>query len=185
MSSVLVRSTLIATSRHGLFKQGHEERYVASLGADGEARMREATMVTQWLDIDVALEHYRTADALKLSVAEMHRVGNVVGARLEGALWGSFARLARSGGLTPWTVLHRLDRIWGRMYQGDAIEVTKAGPKDAIIDVSGNPLADVGYWRVALVGLMQGATELFARSAYVTVEAQDAPGTARYRVAWA
>lgn len=185
MSSVLVRSTLIATSRHGLFKLGHEERYVAVLGAEREARMREVTMAAQWLDIEVALDHYRAADALGLSVIEMHRVGNVVGERLEGALWGSFARIARSGGLTPWTVLQRLDRIWGRMYKGDTITVTKAGPKDAIIDIGGNALADVDYWRVALVGLMRGATELFSRSAYVTLEAQTAPKTAQYRVAWA
>ncbi len=183
--SLTVRSTLLASSREGLFKLGHEARYLEALGDDGESRLREATMASQWLPVALAAAHYGAADALRLPPAEMQKVGNVVGQRLEGALWGSFARLARSTGITPWSVLDWLDGIWGRMYRGDSIAVTRVGPKDAHITIEGNALANIGYWRGALVGLMKGATELFAQTAYVKLEPQDRPGSAVYGIAWA
>ena len=70
------------------------------------------------------------------------------------------------------------------MYDGDRVEVTQAGPKDAVIHIRDNPLCDILYWRVALSGLMKGTTEIFARSAFVKVRAEG-PGHARFDVAWA
>jgi len=182
--SVKVRSTLLASSRRGLFDLGHREAYVEALGDEGEILVGEAAMVAQWVDLEVALRHYRAADSLGLSESEMVEAGNAVGARVEGALWGTVARAARRVGFSPWPILSRLDRVWGRMYRGDAITVRQVGPKDARIEVSDNPLADVRYWRVALTGLMQGATLIFARSAHVRV-AQQRAGQAAFDVSWA
>lgn len=182
--SVRIRSTLIASSRAGLFKLGHREAYEAALGPGAAAHLRDASMIAQWLPMDDAVSHYGAADAIGLSDSQMLEVGDVVGARLEGALWGSVARTARRAGFTPWTTLRRLDRIWGRMYDGDRVEVTQAGPKDAVIHIRDNPLCDILYWRVALSGLMKGTTEIFARSAFVNVRAEG-PGHARFDVAWA
>lgn len=180
-----VRSTLLASSRHGLEERGHLATYLQRLGSARDERLREATMVTQWLSVDLATAHYAAADALELSEAELREVGNVVGARLEGSLLGSLARLARTSGVTPWTVLQRLERVWGRMYQGGSVAVFELAPKDAVIEVRRNPLADLRYWRVALCGLMRGSTEIFARSAHVSVEPQKLPGAARYHISWA
>ncbi len=118
-----VKSTLVASSRQGLFDRGHRDAYERALGPDGARLIADAVMGNQWLPIEIARRHYLAADAVGLSPDEMHAVGNVVGARLEGALMGSLARLARAGGLTPWTPLGRLDQLWFRMYEGGSIAV--------------------------------------------------------------
>lgn len=181
-----VKSTLIASSRAGLFEKGHRDAYERALGQDASRRLQEAAMGNQWLDLELAALHYRAADAVGLSVAEMHKVGNVVGSRIEGSLMGSLARLARAGGLTnPWIPLGRLDQLWFRMYEGGSIAVFELGPKDARIEIEGNALADIPYWRIALTGLVHGAGLVFANTMHTTlVEKDRKPRSAVYQMSW-
>lgn len=180
-----VKSTLVASSRQGLFDRGHREAYEHALGVEGAERMAAAVMGNQWLPVDVARQHYQAADAVGLSIDQMHSVGNVVGARIEGALMGSLARLARAGGMTPWTPLGRLDQLWFRMYEGGSIAVLELGPKDAQIEMIHNELADIRYWRVALTGLLHGALLVFAKTGHTQLADElRRPGTAVYRMSW-
>jgi hypothetical protein len=183
--TLTVKSTLVASSRQGLFQQGHQAAYERALGAEGARRIQEAAMGNQWLPVELARLHYQAADAIGLDVDEMHAVGNVVGARIEGALMGSLARIARAGGVTPWTPLGRLDQLWFRMYQGGSIAVFELGPKDARIEITHNELADIRYWRVALTGLVHGAGKIFARTMHTNlVDEGRAPGTCVYTMSW-
>jgi hypothetical protein len=184
-STTMVKSTLIATSRQGLFTAGHQHAYERALGGELAGRMQAVAMSNEWLPLELAELHYRAADAIGLSVDEMHLVGNVVGARIEGALMGSLARLARTGGITPWTPLSRLDQLWFRMYRGGSIAVFETGPKDARIEIVDNDLANIRYWRVALTGLMHGIGKVFAKTMITNLVQRDrAAGTATYTLRW-
>ncbi|MFK7991342.1 MAG: hypothetical protein AB8I08_35325 [Sandaracinaceae bacterium] len=113
MPDVLVRSTLLASSRDGLSAEGLLEAYESRLGPAWTDGIRLDTMITQWLPMNHAIAHYRAIDALGLSEAETLALGNVAARRLNGTLWGTLAKAAKHGGVTPWTVLNRSERFGG------------------------------------------------------------------------
>lgn len=129
MSDVLVRSTLLASSRDGLSTAGLTEAYESALGAAWSEQLREDTMVTQWLPIRHAVAHYRAADTLGLGRSQTLALGNVAAQRLNGTLWGTLAKAAKHGGVTPWAVLNRTERFWRRLTSMTTSRCGRPGPR--------------------------------------------------------
>lgn len=123
-----------------------------------------ASAVPQWLPIAIAEGHYAACDTLRLSVDEMLRIGALVAPTAASGVQ-VVLRAARTGGATPWTALDRAPTYWGRMYDGSALVVTKAGPKDAVITVRRNTLARFAYWRIGLRGIILGLAKALATTA--------------------
>ena len=69
---------------------------------------------------------------------------------------------------------------------GGGISVTELGPKDARVDMVGNALCDVDYFRTGMRGVYQAAVQLFCASAYsVELGRGRAPRSTAMRISWA
>jgi hypothetical protein len=162
-----VRSTLLQSSLGFLRTRGHYERYLRLL----EPRHFEAvtgTLAPVWLPIEVALAHYAACDALGLDDAERVAIGEAVGDKIQGTFMQTIVKSARAAGVTPWILLGRFDRFWGRLVQGGSVQLTKVGPKDLTIDMLAARLPRYDYFRTAFVGVVRAGFKFVGvRTAYV------------------
>jgi len=134
----------------------------------------------------VAIDHYTAVNALGLSYAESAQAGAVVGEKIQATLLGTVARLARTSGVTPWTVLAQFQRLFERIFKGGGTRIVKLGPKEARIDVSGLRLAAFPCFRAGFQGMIKSGGELFCTRAYVSeVPRLCTSTTIGYRCAWA
>jgi len=179
-----VRSTLVTSSIQSLRSHGLEPRYAELL--TGPYRDTLLTSVAGvWLPVEAALAHYRACDALGLDAATKVALGNDVGERVHGTFLGVLVRMARTVGVTPWPALGRSAKLYERLFCGGGIAVHKHGPKDASVQIVGNALCDIDYFRVGVRGVYQAALQLFCRQVHAfEVGGRRAPRTLNLRIAW-
>jgi len=165
-----VRSTLIQSSVNTLRNLGYFESYAAHLDpTHAEAILQ--TLAPTWMPIETAEAHYAACDALHLAPPDLIRIGEVVGDRIQGTFLATLSRGARAAGVTPWTLLAHFDRLWGRLYQGGSVELSKAGPKDALIEIRRAVLPRFDYFRAAFCGVVRAPFKLVGvRMVHVKVE---------------
>jgi hypothetical protein len=161
-----VRTTLIATSHQSLRGRGLFDRYTTLLDA-GHKDAILTSIAGAWLPIDAACAHYRACDALCVEASLQLAIGMDVGERVHGTFLRMIARTARGAGATPWLALEQSSKLYGRLFAGGgSIAVTRMGPKDARVDLTGNPLCDIGYFRTGVRGVFQAAAQLFCHRVY-------------------
>ncbi|HEY6464088.1 MAG TPA: hypothetical protein VIY73_28160 [Polyangiaceae bacterium] len=158
--ATMVRSTLIAASIESLRARGLYDRYAVRL-ADADRSELAAVVGGAWIPMSLAAAHYRACDSLRLCVGEQLDVALKVGMHLHGTFLGAMLRMARTVGVTPWGALAYTDKLYERLFRGGGIAVTRVGPKDARVDLVGNPLCQMEYFRVGVRGVYQAALELF------------------------
>jgi hypothetical protein len=155
-----VRSTLVTASIQSLRARKLYDRYAARLAADERDALSTA-VAGVWIPMGLAVAHYRACESLRLSVGEELDIALQVGQQLHGTFLGAMLRLASTVGVTPWTALGYSGKLYDRLFRGGGIAVTRTGPKDARVDLVGNPLCDVEYFRVGVRGVYEAALELF------------------------
>jgi hypothetical protein len=160
-----VRSALVTSSIQSLRARGLHERYATRLGEGRRAAIATAARAV-WIPMDLAVAHYEACEALHLGVGQQLDISLEVGQHLHGRLLRAMLRLARTAGVTPWAALAYSGRLYGRLFRGGGIEVTRTGPKDARIDMTGNPLCDIEYFRVGVRGVYESALELFCQRVF-------------------
>ena len=178
------RSTWILSSLGALKQAGHYDRYVKLL----PQRHHEdvfSLVAGVWVPLDLARIHYEACERLELPVSEQLALGRAVGDRAQGTMLSTGVRLAKSAGVTPWTVLPQYPRLWQRGVDGGALAVYKLGPKEARIDIVGCELFSIGYFRTALRGVMHGMAALFCRTSFIHDVPTAASDDATYRFQWA
>ncbi len=180
------RSTLIATSLQSLRTRGLLERYTRLLQGPHKETVLTA-VAGSWISMEAALAHYRTCDALRLDPRVQLAMGMDVGDRVHGTFLGLMVRTARTAGLTPWVALAQSAKLHGRLFSGGGgISVTELGPKDARVDMVGNALCDIDYFRTGMRGVYQAAVQLFCTSVYsVELSRGRAPRSTAMRISWA
>jgi hypothetical protein len=162
----LVRTTLIATSLQSLRTRDLLGAYASRLQGPHRDTIL-STVAGSWLSVDAAAAHYRACDALALPIAEQLAMGMDVGDRVHGTFLGVMVRSARTAGVTPWAALARSGTLYARLFAGGGgMAVSKLGPKDARIDLIGNPLCEIDYFRVGVRGVYQAAVQLFCSRVY-------------------
>jgi hypothetical protein len=181
-----VRSTVLVTSIQALREAGYEAAYTALVAP----ALREHLFglgAPAWLPIELADAHYRACDGLGLRNEEIMAIGaRLAPAHASGAT--IVAQAARATGMvTPWTVLAHAPRYWARMYDGAEVTVHEDGPKDARVEVAGQPLARYGYWRVGFAGVLRGLAEALASRAHVKERLSGTPDApiVSVSIAWA
>lgn len=180
-----IRSTLVASSLQALRERNLLDAYASRLPQEHREPILQS-VAGSWLAIEAGVAHYRAMDDLGLMPTEIHEMGRAVAVKVQGTFLSTLAKLATTTGVTPWTPLEQLERIWGRVFLGGAVGVLRRGPKEAHCEIVGLPLLDVPYFRIALRGLIGGGLQLFASKAYVTeVDKRSVPQRAVYRLAWA
>lgn len=157
-----VRSTLIATSIQSLRGRGLYDLYAQRLD-DAHRDALVTAVAGAWLPIDAAIAHYEACEALGLDLGEQLAIAMEVGNRVNGTFLGVLVRMARSAGVTPWSALAQSARLYERLFCGGGIAVTRTGPKDARVDLVGNALCDVLYFRVGVRGVYRAALQPFCR----------------------
>lgn len=180
-----VRSTVLLSSFASVKEAGHEEAYRQALPRELHDQVIRSVVGT-WLPIELAKAHYAACDALALSQRSIVAIGRNTASRVEGTLLGTVTSMARAWGTTPWTVLALLQRFWLRAFNGGAVTIAKAGPKDAHIDVVGIPLAESEFFRHALGGLAMAVLDRFCTRTWMR-QSPDARASesVSYRIQWA
>lgn len=169
------RSTWVVSSLQTLKERGHYDRYLRELAP----AHRDAVLLTvaaTWLPLEAARAHYEACNALGLGAAEQIAMGRAVGQRAQGSVLGTAVRAARGAGVTPWTAVPLLPRLWARGADGGDTQVTKLGPKESRVEAIQCALFEVPYFRRAFAGVLLGIHELFVEKVYVH---DDTPPTAR------
>jgi hypothetical protein len=149
-----VRSTLLQSSINSLRDAGHFNRYIEIL----DPAYRETvlhTLAPTWLPIAVGVAHYGACDALKLDALQLRDIGERVGDRIQGTFLKTITRGVRAIGVTPWTLLNHFDRLWGRLFQGGSVELTRTGPKDVTIEIRNGIIPQFEYFRIGFSGVIR------------------------------
>ena len=178
------RSTWLTVSQAALRERGYGDAYLAHLDPAYKEQLL-AVVAGVWLPMDVARAHYTACDALALPTEELVEIGAGATRRANATALSFAVRLARETGVTPWTILAQVQRIWDRTSKGGGVAVFKLGPKEARIEVVGYPLAYLRYNRITFRGIVGAVVELFCQKAYVReiARACDARSLA-FRLSW-
>jgi hypothetical protein len=158
--ATVVRSTLVSASVQSLRARGLYDRYALRL-AEADRNELASAVAGVWIPMSLAAAHYRACESLRLCVGEQLDIALKVGMHLHGTFLGAMLRMARTVGVTPWGALAYTDKLYERLFRGGGIAVTRVGPKDARVDLVGNPLCQTEYFRVGVRGVYQAALELF------------------------
>jgi hypothetical protein len=165
--------------RQGLFVE-----YERALPAQHKETLLGAIAAT-WIPIDVALAHYTTCDSLGVSTEQQIKNGRSTFDGARGTLLGTAVRMARGAGVTPWTALPLLQRFWDRGFDGGAVSVMRAGPKDAHTSLVHCAVVASPYFRNGLRGLLSALMELSCTKAFVTERRPATASSLSFRVQWA
>jgi hypothetical protein len=161
-----VRSTLIASSLQALKTRGLLERYTELVPEEHRETILHC-IAGQWFPLAVGVSHYETCDRLGLSHEQQRDIGSDVSRRIHETFLGVLVQMAKGVGVTPWLVLGKGNQLFGRIVKGGGLQVTKLGPKDALIEIAGLPLLEIPYFRTAAQGIYQVAISMFAKRAHV------------------
>jgi hypothetical protein len=179
------RSTWLNSSLTAMRDRGYFERYLALLPPEYHAPILES-VAGMWLSIDVAVAHYRACDALNLSRRDAWDIGVSVTRKVHGTSLALAIRLAKQAGVTPWTILGQLPRLWDRVWRGGGVAVYERGPKEAILEVIQWPIAGIPYVRYTMPAVVHGIVEMFCRKVYVSeARGQMSETSLGFRLQWA
>jgi hypothetical protein len=179
------KSTWLSGSIGVLKAHGVFEQYLEKLPAKYHDPILRSIAGT-WLPAEVAVEHYRAIDALRVSTPERVEWGKEITRRLQKTIFSVGFHAARDVGVTPWMILKVFPVQFSREWKGGGTAVFKVGPKDARIEIVGFPVASIGHCRAGLRGVIGGMCELVCTKAYVSeIRELCTDSQLGYRVAWA
>jgi hypothetical protein len=176
------RSTWVVSSLQTLRERGHFDRYDRALRTHREEIL--GTVAGVWLPMAVARAHYEACEAVGLDADEQFEMGLAVGDRAQGSVLATVVKTARGAGVTPWTILPLVDRLWRRGANAGAGAVFRLGPKEARVEFVGCELFDIPYFRHAFRGVLYGIVARFCTKQYVHDVAPRPPGEAIFRLQW-
>jgi hypothetical protein len=179
------RSTWLSSSFNALRERNYFNRYYELLPEPHRAPILES-VAGVWLPMEVGISHYRACDALGLSKREAWEIGVEVTRRVHGTSLDLAIRLAKQAGVTPWSVLGQLPRMWDRIWRGGGVAIYQRGPKEAILEAIQWSVAGIPYVRYTMPAVVHGVVEMFCAKAYVT-EVRDlvSPTSVGFRLQWA
>jgi hypothetical protein len=180
-----VRSTLICSGIAEFRARGLFDAYAAKLDPPARDVLVNA-IAGVWLSADIAMKHFGAIDSLGLTPTEAFEIGASSSRRVQQSVLQTVVHLASGAGATPWTVLQVYERLWPRIMDGGAFTISRAGPKDAVIEYRMVPPCRFPYFRNAFRGVNHAALGLFTTTVYVNEmpKRSSADGMA-FHCAWA
>jgi hypothetical protein len=162
-----IRGIVLLKSVENLRHSGLFERYAAELDPAYRAQI-ELALAASWLPLELAEAHYAACDRMRLSDAEIERLGSLMAERMSSALFSILLKMTRQAGMeSMWSALKQNDRIWDRMYRGGQVTIIQTGPKDLIMENRGIPLAQSRHWRFGLRAYWLALGKLMTNVVYV------------------
>jgi hypothetical protein len=181
-----VRSTLITSSLASLRVRGLFERYAAAQTSPHRQTILQC-VAGEWLPQEVGTAHYQACDALGLSVEQQIAIGKDVSLRLHETLMSVVVKVARSVGVTPWTLLLKGNVMQSRLHRGGGVRVTRLGPQAAKVELAQQTLLDIPYYRHALIGVYTAAVELLGSNVsarLLSAESREPGRLSALRIEW-
>lgn len=160
------RSTWLISSMRSLKERGLFEHYMKELPPDLHETMT-SLVAGVWIPVKIAVAHYEACDRLGTSYVDQLNLGREASTRAQATVFSTMLRLTKQAGVTPWTVLAQVQRLWDRMFKGGGVGAWKLGPKEARVEFVGCPIAKVPYFRVGLQGVLLGVGEMFCQKLYL------------------
>jgi hypothetical protein len=161
-----VRSTLMLGGLASLEAGGWLDAYCAAAPVDVRTAI-QTSVAGMWIPVDTALAHYLACDRIGVSAESAAKLGRGTFTRTKGLLLGTALGLAKTAGVTPWSLIPYFQRFWHRGLDGGGVRALKLGPKEVQIDIVGCPVFQSHYFRGALRGLTANLLELVCRKAYI------------------
>jgi hypothetical protein len=178
------RGTWVTSSILALRKRELFVRYTELLAPTDHDPLVYATP-SSWMPVDLVMRHYEACDKLDLTVEELLSIGVDVTERVNASSLALGRNVASATGVTPWTILGRLDKGWARIAVGGAVAVAKLGPKEARVEVLGFPFARIYYNRIATRGILRGLLTLVCQTVWVQeIEALCGSRQLAFRIQW-
>ncbi len=171
-------------ARIGLLKSaGHFEQYLAHLPVCYQDSVLNA-LASSWVPVAAGIAHFEALESMGLSDAQLARIAEPHGASLFDGLFTTMVRgVARQAGAEGvWAAVKQADRIWSRMYHGGACKVTQVGPKDAIIEISGLPYAQLRTYRVTYCSFLRGMFGVVTKTCVIKIAQDREPRSDRLAV---
>jgi hypothetical protein len=180
-----VRSTLLCSGIAVLRSRGLFESYAEKL--DETAREPIVNIIAGvWMPLAIGMAHFQAVDALGLSADDAFAIGASSGRRIHATLLHTLVRMATGAGASPWTVFENYGRLWSRIFDGGRIQISKVGPKDALLEFSVFPPARFAYFRNAFRGVNHAGISLFVNTLYVReLVNRRKPDEFALRISWA
>lgn len=175
---------MLCASIQSLRNRSLYEQYLERLAAPDRDEIHALTAGI-WLPVKRALVHYAACDALLLERTDRIEIGTDVGQRIQQSLVSVIVRLSREGGMTPWSVITRADKLRQQTWQGGGLKVEKLGPKDARLLWAAQPCARSIHFRLGFHGILKTLVELYCRRAFVTEDTPTDDDNLSVRIAWA
>lgn len=179
-----VRGIALVLSVAAIRRAGFEAEYASAASPAFAERMRNI-VPTDWVPVDVAVEHYRVLDRVIANEQERLKLGHSAGAGAHGTVVGVLARALRATQQPVlWKVLERFDMIWSRLADGGGAEVRSISDRQARIVFHGLPIADLGYVRTAFQGHIEINVRTLEPTARVSVLQYRNDGLIHFNVTW-
>jgi hypothetical protein len=165
------RTTWLSSSLAAMKDLGLFEQYRSELPAPFHEPVLYS-VAGAWGPVEVAVEHYAACDRLNLPYSQVVELSRAVTRRLHDTSLSTVVRLVKQSGATPWHAMLQLNRFWERVWRGGGVRVTKLGPKDAIIEFGGWPLATSAYVQKAMPAITEAVLSLFCKRVFAREAAE-------------
>ena len=180
-----VRGTMIASSITLVRSLALEDKYFAALPQPRHEAIR-SLVASEWLPMDVAVDHYGAMDSLQLPASQVIEMGRQTSQRIQGAHIKTLATTLRAAGaVDPAAILSRTQTLMDRSFKGATVAAWKTGPKDARVELLGIPALRFAYLRLGWMGAFEAGLELVSRKVYVSeIEKLRTRTSAAFSVSW-
>jgi hypothetical protein len=162
-----VRGFVFLSGMKWMAAHGVLDRHQALLPASLRAQAKTLT-ATEWVPLDDALTIYAACDALNLSVEQQIDIGRAVSLANNGIVIRTLANLAGRIGISPWSALKSVDRLWQRNNRGGGVAVYKLGERSARLEFWQVPLAQSPFFVTSMRGAIAVGLEDFCQRIMVT-----------------
>lgn len=159
-----VRGTLLGSSLQAMRDRRLEARYFARLPPPHHDAIRSLVAMA-WIDVDVALAHYRVMGELFPDPVEQRQIGRAVGDRVQKSYLATVIRALRATGLvTPLAVVTRMPAIWSRVFSGGGVQLVELGPTEFEVESRGCALFTESYFGRGWEGVWEASLQLVTPS---------------------
>lgn len=159
------RSTFIVAGMQMLRAHDLFPRYMEALAPEWRERLL-GLVAGMWIPVEVALEHYRTADRLDIDGPTIDAIGTEVAQRtFKNALSPAFKRLKRTD-ITPWDIFALSHENNETNWRGGDRQITREGPRQALYEWAGQPCASVPYFNKTFAAFLRALVNTKCSQAY-------------------
>lgn len=155
-----VRGTLLGSSLQAMRERSLERQYFELLPEPYHAHIRSLVAMS-WLEMDVALAHYRVMGAIVPVASEQRAIGRTVADRVHRSYLATVIRALRATGLvSPRMLMLRMPTIWNRVVTGGGVQLREVAPNDFEVQAARCALFGVPYFREGWAGVWEASLQL-------------------------